>query len=200
MTFSRVRSRVWFCSFLFHLASLIHIIYLSSLYYFIWTRPLACAYNGVRKQLSPYPTRPARPRVFTRNASDVRILCCDGCVYLRKYNKYVFYKSTFFLWCPHCRGRYSVTIGDCETPGMELAPGFWVKNDDDNNYYDTTYYIGNHNILIRERYIIIIYNICSCIRFWLYRYDRRCRRSLVWVTHAMSRRRIRWRSQPVLAV
>lgn len=89
-------------------------------------------YNGVRKQLSSYPTRlPAHEFVHVT----CPYIICDGCINLHKYNKYVFYIGTF-LWCPHCSGRYSVTIGDCETPGMELAPGFWVKNDD-GNYYDT---------------------------------------------------------------
>lgn len=143
MTFSWVWSRVWFCSFLFYLVSLIR-IYLSSFYYFIWTRPLACgAYNGVREQLSLYSTRPARPRVCTLNASDVRTLR-RMYVYVRTTKSY--FIKVLFLWCLHCRDRYSVTIGDCETSGMELALGFWVKNDDDNNYYDTSRitYIGNN--------------------------------------------------------
>lgn len=55
-------------------------------------------------------------------------------VYLRKYNKYIVYRDIFYGVAVDA---YSVTIGDYETPGMELAPGFWVKNDDDNNNYDT---------------------------------------------------------------
>lgn len=45
--------------------------------------------------------------------------------------------ETFFNGVRVAVDAYSVTIGDYETPGMELAPGFWVKNDDDNNNYDT---------------------------------------------------------------
>lgn len=50
-------------------------------------------------------------------------------VYLRKYNKYIVYRDIFY-GVRVAVDAYSVTIGDYETPGMELAPGFWVKNDD----------------------------------------------------------------------